>query len=174
MNIRFLISVFILSIVSGCGFHLRGYTETNFQNQMISIVSQNDYSEFEKQFKTDLKLAGANIRNANTSDKASGDLWQVRIIALNVNHQSALRDAYGRANETIIQAELEYQISYLKAVPSMVQADEDFGVIKVSRQFYLDYRNSAAERVLYLQTRKDVIEALSSRLFRQLEFRMNQ
>jgi len=150
-------------LLSACGFQLRGTNLANLNQQIIFLHSETPYGELEKILKRDLKAAGAVM--ASDSERAQISL---NLIRLEFDTQGVGRDSTGRANETLLNAELEFELVTAK----MLLAEEVITprLLKARRSYYQDYRNPVSEQNLQRQAREEIINELASRLARQVHW----
>lgn len=162
VNLRWLIVLLITAGVSACGFQLRGTGLKSLNQQKISIISETPFGEVERSLKRNLKASGANLTSVTESE------FHIAIQRIDIQQLGASRDATGRANEIILLATLEYELSQSKT------ERQKKGELKVRRSYFQDYRNPVSEQTLRTDTRQQIFEELATRLSNQVAWMANQ
>jgi LPS-assembly lipoprotein len=151
-----------------CGFQLRGTGQSKLAGQLVFISSEIPMGALEKNLKRDLQVAGAQLTESSTEAAL-----QVSLGELQFETQGVSRDATGRANEVILRAKMA--VTFQKSV---AQTSPDTWVdnrqLKASRSYYQDYRNPISEQNLQKEAREQIVNELSSRLVRQIEWALEQ
>lgn len=175
---KWLLAFSLCFVVSACGFQLRGTGVNSLKNHKISIVSESPYGEIERALKRSLRTSGAELisnsgKDLQENSQAAADEIFVVIQNVDIQQLGASRDATGRANEVILLAVLDYQISQQQNKDA-IEAKEKSGQLKVRRSYFQDYLNPVSEQTLRHDTQKQIFEELAARLANQIAWTANQ
>ena len=178
-----------MSLLSACGYHLRGSQASTLAGTTIALVSKQPNGEFEKILQKKLKSAGVqpvvsgkDVSGKDVSGKevfgsgisGQSPQFSLEITELDIRFQGVSRDRSGRANEQIVSARLSYLWLPL--------ADKDNGegspdspreiiepqLLNVSANYVQDYRNPIGEETQKKETRRLLFEKLSRQLVQRL------
>lgn len=178
---KWLLAFSLCFVVSACGFQLRGTGVKSLKNHKISIVSESPYGEIERALKRSLRTSGANLISPSGED-LQGSLQNSQVAAneifvviqkVDIQQLGVSRDATGRANEVVLLAVLDYQISQQQNTDK-IEAKEKSGQLKVRRSYFQDYLNPVSEQTLRYDTRQQIFEELAARLANQIAWTANQ
>lgn len=127
MKIRLLLMVVaISSLLTACGFHLRG-AGTDLDGADVWLLSKTPNAEFERTLKQRLAYQGANL-----VDAAENSQMQLAIVSYNTEKRTVARDSFGRASELELIFTLQYQL----LTPEMVtQGDPETQTLNSRREF---------------------------------------
>lgn len=174
----------LLSLLSACGYHLRGSQESTLVGTPVALVSKQPNGEFEKILQKKLKSAGVQLlvsgkkvsRKEVFSSGISGQSPQfsLEITELDIRFQGVSRDRSGRANEQIVSARLSYLWLPLlgkengEASSDSLREIIEPQILTVSANYVQDYRNPIGEETQKKETRRLLFEKLSQQLVRRL------
>ena len=162
----------LLSLLSACGYHLRGGEASILAGARIALESKQPNGEFEKQLTKRLKRAGAQLDFSGQPAQFS-----LEIIDLEITFQGVSRDQSGRANEQIVSARLSYLWLALSdndnananASPGPGREISEPQTLTVSANYVQDYINPIGEETQKKQTRRLLLEKLSQQLVQRLQ-----
>lgn len=164
---RIFLTLALISLVSGCGYHLKGHGESSLQGVNFLILSENPYGEFEKALAQRMRASGVNINESSSqaSLKHSSAAWTVEIVSFDTTEQGISRDATGRAGEAILTAKLSFRLwaSQNSAKDALLQSVDE------SANYIFDYRNPVAKKNQQRETKRFLQQQIAERLLRRLE-----
>ena len=148
------------SLLSACGFHLRGQGEFVMPFQSLYIQSANDYTPFISELKRALQAAGVQL--ADSPDKAQLTL---HIVSESMGKQILSLSAAGRVREY----QLRFGVSF-RAFDTMQQEWLPAGEIALLRNMSYDDTQILAkeqeEALLYRNMYSDAVQQMLRRLNR--------
>lgn len=157
-------------VLNGCGFHLRGDGLSSLANVKIAIESPTHHGEFEKNLKRDLTIAGAKPVTFGQQPE-----FQLKITDLQFSTQGVSRDGTGRANEHEITLRLTYQLVNLLKKDTGGDGDDQEQLntprsMSAKASYVQDFLNPIGERVQRKDTHTLLLQQISQRLTRRLDF----
>ena len=140
------------SILSSCGFQLRGSIDMPSDLTKISVVSEN-YSELVKNLNQ--TLSNSNIQVVNELDR---DLYRVKIISETFNRRQLSISISGRVNEY----EIIYNVTYQISSPNEKSKEE---TLSLYRDYSFDEDNIMGNTDREAQIKKEMVSNAASLLF---------
>ena len=148
----------MLSLLAGCGFHLRGQGEYKLPFKTLHIQSANDYSPFIAELKRALQAAGVQL--ANLPENAQLTL---HIVSETSGKQILSLSGAGRVREY----QLRFGVSFRAFDPSQQDWLPAAEILLVRNLSYDDSQILAKEQedaLLYQNMRSDAVQQLMRRL----------
>ena len=152
-----------ISLLSACGYQLKGTTRSTIAGAKIHLQSANPYGKFEKTLSKRLKLAG--IELSRFDDAAS----QLHLLDVSTNEQGVSRDASGRASESVITMRLSFQVVSLSETAKAGALADQIQSIEESTNYTFDYRDPVARKNQRIEAEKWLSEKLAERMLSRLE-----
>jgi len=151
------------SLVSACGYQLKGSHTSKLDNVQIHLASSNPFGKFEKVLTRRLNFSGAN------TVELVGANYTIEIVSIESREKGVSRDATGRANEAILTTTLRFQLVDAKPDSSESDGDITLQVLEESASYAFDYRDPVARKNQQKETLKWLHQNLADRLIRRLE-----
>ena len=168
--------------ISACGFQLRGNGGHGAINMggtkiVLNTPSRSLDVDFRKSLKRQLTMLDAEliIADQQASIQSSEANILLSVISLDFSTQGVSRDETGRANEHEVTASLDFLLQSPEAnqQSSLENHQDDYQSIKVTANYYQDFRNPIGELAQKKQTRKQLLKQLSQRLIAQMQHKMS-
>lgn len=144
-------------LLSGCGFHLRGYSDFSFPFQTLSLEASQPYSDFVKELQGALKSAGIHTSLATRSSPRLQILTQ---------HYTRTATSLGNAGQTttyLLAYSVLFQIidckGHILLNPQSIRATRTFSITSNQLAGDLNTENDLRENM-----QQDVIQQLLIRL----------
>jgi len=158
MSRTLILSVLFLSLLSGCGFALRGAYKLPVEMKLTYVDAVQKNSEFVRKLKRSLKASDIKIANQVTDNaavlKIFKELKTKRIVSV---------DSRGRAREYTLTYAISFNVSAPQSEFEIAEQE-----IKIDRDFVFDTEDvlgrSREESKLYEEMQTDLIRLLLMRL----------
>ncbi|VAW61943.1 hypothetical protein MNBD_GAMMA08-2444 [hydrothermal vent metagenome] len=158
MNRILILSMLFLSLLSGCGFALRGAYQLPAEMRVTFVDAVQKNSNFTRTLKRSLKASDIKIVNQATDDAAVLKLFKElktkRIVSV---------DSRGRAREYTLTYAIRFSVSASQKEFEIAEQE-----VKISRDFVFDTEDvlgrSREESKLYEEMQVDLIRLLLMRL----------
>lgn len=170
-TVKIFILFFISSVITGCGFHLRGNQDLSSDLPEVKVQGINHYSDYGRELIRALTAAKVNVSDTSmTVLNVSSEAFSKRVISV---------DSAGRAN----QYELRHDISYslVKVVPQKQKTKGKITqpqvvdlipaqTISEKRDYLFDANAVLAAEQEERRLKKDMIQASLIQFVRRLQF----
>lgn len=160
---KLIILLITLSVVSSCGFRLRGSLETPEVLKDVHISGLAEYSELNQELQKVLKRSGGKIskdpKNALAIISFQGDSFKKRVLSV---------DSQGRVAEYELTYQYRFNLTSEEKVLVPLQK------IEVTRDLRFDPSNVLAKDAEEAQIRKEMIKFSVRQMMRRIESYLKQ
>jgi LPS-assembly lipoprotein len=161
--LRGLLSVFLIVLVTGCGWHLRGSLKMPAEVQVIAIDPEQPYEPFQKSLRTMLKSSGVQV--VPLADKSAAVF---HLIESSFKTQDLTIDAQGAVSEQLVILTVVFSMDDAMGKTIMPQQ-----TVRIEHKITHDenqlLRQEAEERTLRRTLQEDAITQIMHRMIIQVK-----
>lgn len=156
--VKFILSIVIASVLSGCGYHLRGSKgiNTNASLQQISLTTLNPYDDVSREVKQALQLNGNKIVDANDT------IPQIKIISSRFDVGSTAKDQAYQTVQSLYKFTINYQVIFPNQLP------QNYSSIVTEYSLTPTANNPNAGKALTTYLNQELMEEAVSKMISQI------